>query len=60
MIEAIGAAFTGVLGYVGEFVGALVGDAGPLKELLPVFAIGIGVSVLMLAIKTVKGMTWGA
>lgn len=60
MIAAIGDAFTGVIGWVGEYVSALVGAEGALKELLPVFAIGIGVSVLMLGIKAVKSMTWGA
>lgn len=60
MISAIGDAFTGVIGWVGDYVSALVGAEGALKELLPVFAIGIGVSVLMLGIKAVKSMTWGA
>lgn len=60
MIEAIGSAFTGVIGWIGEFIGALVSTDGALKEMLPVFAIGVGVSVLMLGIKAVKSMTWGA
>ena len=60
MIAAIGDAFTGVIGWVGQYVSALVGAEGALKELLPVFAIGIGVSVLMLGIKATKSMTWGA
>lgn len=60
MISAIGSAFTGVIGWVGEFINALVGAEGALKEMLPVFAIGVGVSVLMLGIKAVKSMTWGA
>lgn len=60
MIEAIGTAFTGVIGWVGEFVTALVGAEGALKDLLPVFVIGIGVSILLLGIKAVKSMTWGA
>lgn len=60
MIEAISAAFTGVIGWVGEFVTALTGASGALKDLLPVFVIGIGVSLLLLGIKAVKSMTWGA
>ena len=47
MIEAIGNAFTGVIGWVGEFVTALTGAEGALKDLLPVFVIGIGVSLLL-------------
>ena len=60
MIAAISSAFTGVIGWIGEFISALVGAEGALKEMLPVFAIGVGVSVLMLGIKAVKSMTWGA
>lgn len=60
MIEAIGSAFTGVLGWVGEFVSALTGADGVLKDLLPIFVIGVGVSLVLLAIKAVKSMTWGA
>lgn len=60
MIAAIGDAFTGVIGWVGEFVTALTGAEGALKDLLPVFVIGIGVSLLLLGIKVVKSMIWGA
>lgn len=60
MIAAIGDAFTGVIGWVGEFVTALVGADGALHDLLPVFVIGIGVSATMLCIKAVKTLTWGA
>ena len=60
MVEAIGSAFTGVIGWVGEFVTALTTAEGALNDLLPVFVIGIGVSLLLLGIKAVKSMTWGA
>ncbi len=60
MVSAISEAFTGVIGWIGEFVTALVTTNGELNALLPVFVIGIGVSILLLGIKAVKSMTWGA
>lgn len=60
MIAAISSAFTGIISWLGELVTALVGESGALKELLPVFAIGIGVTVLFMAIKAVKSFIWGA
>ncbi len=60
MVAAIGTAFTGVLGWIGEFISALTGADGVLKDMLPVFVIGVAVSVVMLGIKSVKSMTWGA
>lgn len=60
MTVAIKDAFTAIIGYVGEFVSALTATDGVLKDLLPVFVFGIGISLLLLAIKAVKSMTWGA
>lgn len=60
MLAAIGGAFTEIIGWLGEMVTALVGESGALKDLLPVFAIGIGVAVLFMAIRAVKSFIWGA
>lgn len=60
MVAAISSAFTGIISWLGELVTALVGETGVLKELLPVFAIGIGVAVLFMAIRAVKSFIWGA
>ena len=60
MVQAITSAFQAVMQWIGLFVTALVGESGMLHDLLPVFVIGIGVSLLMLGIKAVKSMTWGA
>lgn len=60
MIAAIGDAFNGVMGWVGDFVTALTTSDGVLNDMLPVFVLGIGVSLLMLGIRAVKSMTWGA
>lgn len=60
MMEAIGTALTEVIGWVGEILTAIVGTDGALKDLLPLFALGVGVTVLMLGFKTVKSFSWGA
>lgn len=49
-----------VIGWVGSVVNALVGEAGALAELGPLFAIGISISAIMLGVKVVKGIVWGA
>ena len=46
MMNAISTALTDVIGWVGEVVTALVGETGQLKDLLPLMAIGIGISAL--------------
>lgn len=60
MIEAIGTAITSVIGWTGEVVTALTTTNGALNELLPLFAIGVGVSAVMLGVKVIKGFVWGA
>lgn len=49
-----------VIGWVGTVVNALVGEAGALADLGPLFAIGISISAIMLGVKVVKGIVWGA
>lgn len=60
MLEAVTSGITTVIGWVGSVVTALVGTEGQLNELLPLFAIGIAISAIMLGIKVVRGMIWGA
>lgn len=60
MIEAVGTALTNVLGWVGEVVSALTTAEGSLGALLPLFAIGIGASLFMFAMKAIRKVTWGA
>lgn len=50
--------FSNMLGLVGQFITALV--SGSLAQLLPLFAIGISISVIMVAVKIVRKVTWGA
>lgn len=60
MLEAITSGFTTVISWMGSFLDALLGAEGALQPLLPVFAIGISVSVLFLGVKIVKSLVWGA
>lgn len=60
MLNHVTTGITTVIGWVGTTVTAIVGEAGDLKELGPLFAIGISISALMLGIKVVRGIVWGA
>ncbi len=59
MIASIGSALTSVLSWIGSVVGSILGAEGALKELLPIFCIGIAVTVVMLGIRVLRGFTWG-
>lgn len=60
MLEAVTSGISVVIGWVAEVVTALVGEAGQLKELLPLFAIGVAISAILLGIKIVRGLIWGS
>lgn len=60
MIEAITSSITAVLGWTGSVVTSLVTESGDLHALLPLFAIGVAVSAVMLGVKVIKGFVWGA
>ena len=60
MWNAITTAFTAFIGMVGELVTALTGTSGALAGLLPLFAIGIAISIFMVGFKAIRKVTWGA
>ena len=60
MLSAVTDALTTVITWVGSVVTALVGETGALSALLPLMAIGIAISALMLGIKAIKGFAWGS
>lgn len=49
-----------VIGWIGTVLEAIVGTSGELSELGPLFGIGISISAIMLGIKVVRGIIWGA
>ena len=58
MLDAVTSALTTVIDWVGTVVTALT--SGELKALLPLLAIGVGISALMFGIKAVRSVIWGA
>lgn len=63
MWAAVTTAFGNMITLVGSFLTALISplqDGPDLTELLPLFAIGIAISLVMVAVKIVRKVTWGA
>lgn len=60
MMAAVTEALTTVIGWVGTVVSALTGTDGQLNALLPLMAIGIAISALMLGVKAIKSFSWGS
>lgn len=60
MLEAIGSALGEVISWVGQVLTALISTDGALSALLPLLAVGVAVSALMLGIKAIRSFIWGA
>lgn len=59
MIAAVTTALGTVIGWIGTVVSALNAE-GDLNALLPLFAIGIAISAVLLGIKVIRSIVWGA
>lgn len=60
MLEAVTSALTTIIGWVGTVVTAFTGETGELKDLLPLLAIGIGISAFLFGVRAIRSITWGA
>lgn len=60
MMAAVTNALTTVISWVGTVVTSLTSEAGELSALLPLMAIGIAISALMLGVKAIKSFAWGS
>lgn len=60
MLEAVTSGLTTVISWMGTVIDALVGADGALSELLPLLAIGVAISALMLGFKVIRSVIWGA
>lgn len=60
MLTHVTTGISTVIGWIGDVVNALVGEAGELSELGPLFAIGISISAILLGVKLVRSIVWGA
>lgn len=59
-MDAVTTAITTVLSWIGAFVDALFATDGVLSELLPFFIVGIAISAVLLGVKIVRSLVWGA
>lgn len=59
MVEAITTGVTTAIGVCGSVVTAILGEAGQLKDLLPVIGLAIGFGGVGWGIRTMKSLTWG-
>lgn len=59
MMEAVTAALTDVISWAGSVLTAVITESGALHALLPLWAVGIAISALMLGIRVMRGFAWG-
>ena len=59
MMQAVTTALTDVIGWAGTVLSAVIVEAGELHALLPLWAVGIAISALMLGIRVMRGFAWG-
>lgn len=59
MLTEVTNALSTVIGWVGSVVDALISTDGQLSALLPLMAVGISISALMLGVKAIKSFAWG-
>jgi hypothetical protein len=48
MLEAVTSSITTVLGWIGTVIDSLLTTDGDLNQLLPLFAVGVGISAILL------------
>ena len=59
MIAQVGSALTTIIEWCGTVINALTQTDGELSALLPLWAIGVGISALLLGVKIIKSFAWG-
>lgn len=59
MIAKVGESLTTVIGWCGDVISAVTASDGALAELLPLWAVGVAISALMLGIRVMRGFAWG-
>lgn len=59
MIEQVTTALGTVIDWVGTVVSSLTATDGDLAALLPLWAIGVAISGLLLGVKIIKSFAWG-
>lgn len=57
-MDAVTTGLSSVMGWVGDVITGML--SGELSPLLPLFAIGIAISALLLGVKIIKSFVWGS
>jgi len=57
MMSSVTSALTTVISWCGTVVDAVL--TGELSDLLPLLAVGVAISALMLGVKCIKSFAWG-
>lgn len=60
MLDAITTALTTVITWFGTVITSVTSTTGALAPLLPVFAIGIAVTIVFAVVGLIRRFTWGA
>lgn len=60
MLEAVTTGLGTVIDWIGTVVNSMTTTDGALADLLPLFAVGISISIVFLGIKGIKSIVWGA
>lgn len=60
MLKLVGDGIGTVIGWVAEVISAIISEGGELAVLAPLFAVGISISAILLGVKLVKSLVWGA
>lgn len=60
MLDAVTTGLSTVITWIGTVITAMTSTGGALAPLLPLFAIGIAISVVFLGIKAIRSIVWGA
>ena len=60
MLAAVTSGIGTVIDWIGKVITAITAESGGLGELLPLFAIGISISAILLGVKVIKSIVWGS
>lgn len=63
LLSEVTSGISTVISWIGTVIEALLGSgstAGSLATLAPLFAIGISISAILLGVKLIKSIVWGA
>lgn len=59
MLAAVTSAIGTVIDWIGTVIDSLL-TGGALAQLLPLFAVGVAISAILLGVKIIKSFIWGA